>query len=291
MSDKKKKTGLGRGISTLIPAAYDLESSQENPDFFMCPVSDISPNRYQPRIRFDQEQLDKLSNSIREQGILQPLLVRTINGAYELIAGERRLRAAKAIGNTHVPVIIKKFTDEQVLEISIIENIQRADLNVLEEADAYARLIDEFGYTQENVALKIGKNRSTITNLLRLRSLPDFIKECLKNEQISMGHARALLAVPTHEEQRKVLDQILKKGLSVRQVELMVKKLKSTVAKRKEPLTMDDKEFIENASSSISARIKSRVQIRMNNGKGKIELEFSSREECQRLTDLLLNLS
>ena len=186
---KTKKTGLGRGISALIPD-IDLDKPETSSDFFFCAVGDLSPNRYQPRTRFSEEELARLTTSIAQQGVLQPLLARNIDGSYELIAGERRLRAAKAAGLTEVPVIILDLTDEQVLEVSIIENIQRENLNVLEEAEAYFRLIDEFGYTQEKVARKIGKNRSTIANLLRLRSLPQPIKESLIAEKISMGHAR-----------------------------------------------------------------------------------------------------
>ncbi|MEN8210879.1 MAG: ParB/RepB/Spo0J family partition protein, partial [Thermodesulfobacteriota bacterium] len=173
---KKKNTGLGRGISALLP---DFEIVDSDSDFFMCPIGDIAPNRYQPRTTFSQEELDRLTQSIAQQGVLQPLLIRNINGSYELIAGERRLRAAREADLTHVPVILKDLTDEQVLEVSIIENIQRQNLNVLEEAEAYHRLISEFNYTQAKVAQKIGKNRSTIANLLRLRNLPDIIKESL----------------------------------------------------------------------------------------------------------------
>ncbi len=290
MSSRNKKTGLGRGISSLIPD-LDLEGGKDASGFFMCPVDQIARNPYQPRIRFDQDELDKLAASIAEQGILQPLLVRTVNDSYELIAGERRLRAAKAVEKTHVPVIIKELTDEQVLEIAIIENIQRANLNVLEEADAYARLIQEFGYTQEKVALKIGKNRSTIANLLRLRALPDFVKEPLKEDQISMGHARALLVVPSEEEQKRLLGQILEKGLSVRQVENLVKKVKSTGTEQPSLLNLEEKDFIEKTSLLISEKIKSGVNIKMKGGKGTIELKFSSREECQRLADALTRIT
>ncbi len=290
MSSRNKKTGLGRGISALIPD-LDLETGKESSGFFMCPVDQITRNPYQPRIRFDQEELDKLAASIREQGILQPLLVRTVNGSYELIAGERRLRAAKVVNKTHVPVIIKELTDEQALEIAIIENIQRANLNVLEEADAYARLIQEFGYTQEKVALKIGKNRSTIANLLRLRSLPDFVKEPLKEEQISMGHARALLCVPSENQQKSLLDQIIAKDLSVRQVENLVKKAKSADTEKSSLLNMEEIDFIEKISLRIAEKIKSGVNIKMKGGKGSIELKFSSREECQRLADVLTRIS
>ncbi len=220
---KKKNTGLGRGISALIP---DVDTPESSPDFLMCPVEKISPNRYQPRTVFSEEELESLKQSIARQGVLQPLLVRHMNNSYELIAGERRLRAAKEAQLTHVPVFVKDLTDVQVLEVSIIENIQRENLNVLEEAEAYHRLIDEFSYTQEMVAKKIGKNRSTIANLLRLRSLPEAIKKSLIDEKISMGHARALLGAGPEENQLVLFEIVINKELSVRQTEQLVNQAK-----------------------------------------------------------------
>jgi ParB family chromosome partitioning protein len=163
---KQKKTGLGRGVASLIPDISDA-GDYSTDSHFQCPIDDIKPNRYQPRINFSDEELIKLKDSILEQGVIQPLLVRNLDDSYELIAGERRLRAAKQANLTHVPVFVKNLTDEQALEVAIIENVQREDLNPLEEADAYHRLVTEFDYTQEMVAKKIGKNRSTIANLLR----------------------------------------------------------------------------------------------------------------------------
>ncbi len=286
----RKHTGLGKGISALIPD-LDLDSSREGSDFFNCPVASITPNRYQPRTRFNEEELERLKDSVRQQGILQPLLVRNMDGGYELIAGERRLRAAKAAELTHVPVIVKDLTDEQVLEVSIIENIQRQNLNVLEEAEAYARLIDEFGYTQEKVAGKIGKNRSTIANLLRLRSLPDEIKESLLSEEISMGHARALLGSGSREIQLELFRQVVAKKLSVRQTEQLAKQAKTAPEKVIKALTEEDKALLEETSAALSARIHSPVNVKMNGNKGRIEIRFKSRSELQRLIDLLHTLS
>ncbi|WP_022667708.1 ParB/RepB/Spo0J family partition protein [Desulfospira joergensenii] len=290
MKKKKKNTGLGRGISALIPD-LDMDSPEGGSDFFMCPVEDISPNRYQPRTRFNEEELARLRDSVIQQGILQPLLVRNMDGGYELIAGERRLRAAKAAALTNVPVIVKDLTDEQVLEVSIIENIQRENLNVLEEAEAYARLIDEFGYTQEKVAGKIGKNRSTIANLLRLRCLPDKIKESLLAEKISMGHARALLGGGSEEDQIQLFEQVLAKGLSVRQTEQLVKQARTLTPKPVQTLSPDDRKLLETTSSDLSGRINSHVKIRMNGDKGRIEIQFKTRSEFQRLVDLLSTIS
>ena len=285
---KKKHTGLGRGISALIP---DVDTPESSPDFLMCPVSDIAPNRYQPRTVFSPEELDRLRQSIADQGVLQPLLVRHLNDAYELIAGERRLRAAKEANLTHVPVFVKNLTDEQVLEVSIIENIQRENLNVLEEAEAYHRLIKEFHYTQEKVAKKIGKNRSTIANLLRLRSLPDTIKESLIAEKISMGHARALLGAGSRENQFYLYRIVIQKHLSVRETEKLVNKAKKEPQKFKKRLSAEEKKILDQACDLISSRIHSKVRIKKSGDKGKIEINFKSKKEFQRLIDLLSNIA
>ncbi len=285
---KKKNTGLGRGISALIP---DFDTPESSPDFLMCPINDIAPNRYQPRTVFSPEELERLKESVAQQGILQPLLVRHLDDSYELIAGERRLRAAKEANLTHVPVFVRTLTDEQVLEVSIIENIQRENLNVLEEAEAYHRLIKEFGYTQEKVASKIGKNRSTIANLLRLRSLPEEIKKSLVEETISMGHARALLGAGSIENQLYLFNIVLRKQLSVRETEKLVNNAKKEPQKLKKKLSAEEKKIIDQACSLISERIQSKVSIKKSGDKGRIEINFKSKKEFQRLIDLLSNVA
>jgi ParB family chromosome partitioning protein len=290
MDKKKRKTGLGRGISALIPD-FEMDAQKDRGDFFMCPVENIVPNRYQPRIDFNEEELDRLKDSIRQQGVLQPLLVRHIDGSYELIAGERRLRAAKSANLSHVPVVVKELTDEQVLEVSIIENIQRANLNVLEEAEAYFRLIDEFGYTQEKVAQKIGKNRSTIANLLRLRGLPDAIKQSLLAEEITMGHARALLGAGSMENQLALFEQVIRQKLSVRKTEQLVNQSKQGKPEPVQKLSATEQAFLENTSSQISSQIQSPVKIRKNGEKGRIEINFTTQSEFSRLVNLLINIS
>ncbi len=284
MTKKKKHTGLGRGISALIP---DYDKPEIGADFLMCPVEEIAPNRYQPRTVFNQEELDRLRDSVADQGILQPLLVRHVNDSYELIAGERRLRAAKEANLTHVPVFVKNLTDEQVLEVSIIENIQRENLNVLEEAEAYHRLIDEFQYTQEKVAKKIGKNRSTIANLLRLRSLPEVIKDSLIAEKISMGHARALLSAGSEENQIRLLHVVIQKELSVRETEKLVNNVKKEPEKFQAELSPDEKQYLDQTSRFLSDRIKSTVRIQKSGDRGKIEINFKSKTEFQKIIDLL----
>jgi ParB family chromosome partitioning protein len=290
MEKKKKKTGLGRGIGALIPD-FDMDAQKDRGEFFMCPVENIAPNRYQPRTDFNEEELDRLKESIAEQGILQPLLVRHMDGTYELIAGERRLRAAKSANLSHVPVVVKNLTDEQVLEVSIIENIQRANLNVLEEAEAYFRLMDEFGYTQEKVAKKIGKNRSTIANLLRLRGLPEKIKQSLLDEEISTGHARALLGAESLETQLALFEQVVAQKLSVRKTELLVNQSKQEKPAPVRNLSATEQAFLENTCSQISSQIQSPVKIRKTGEKGRIEINFTSQSEFSRLVNLLINIS
>jgi ParB family chromosome partitioning protein len=290
MDKKKKKTGLGRGIGALIPD-FDMDAQKDRGDFFMCPVGNIAPNRYQPRTDFNEEELERLKESIAEQGVLQPLLVRHMDGAYELIAGERRLRAAKSANLSHVPVVVKNLTDEQVLEVSIIENIQRANLNVLEEAEAYFRLMDEFGYTQEKVAKKIGKNRSTIANLLRLRGLPEKIKQSLLDEEISPGHARALLGAESLETQLALFEQVVAQKLSVRKTELLVNQSKQEKPAPVRNLSATEQAFLENTCSQISSQIQSPVKIRKTGEKGRIEINFTSQSEFSRLVNLLINIS
>ncbi|WP_321492325.1 ParB/RepB/Spo0J family partition protein [uncultured Desulfobacter sp.] len=289
MTEKKRKnTGLGRGISALIPT---LEKPEGDSDFFFCNIDQLRPNPYQPRTRFSEEEQERLTQSIAEKGVLQPLLVRKFGSAFELIAGERRLRAAKSAGLTQVPVIVMELTDEQVLEVSIIENIQRENLNVLEEAEAYFRLMNEFGYTQEKVAEKIGKNRSTIANLLRLRSLPEEIKESLIAEQITMGHARALLGAGALENQLYLFQQVVERQLSVRETERLVNLAKKQPEKIEKKITADEKQFLEETSFQISSRINSPVSIKKSGGRGKIEIKFSSGAEFNRLVELLSRIS
>lgn len=288
----KRKTGLGRGISSLIPDFDGLESDGNSADFFMCRIEDIVPNRFQPRKSFSEDELEKLTLSIREQGVLQPLLVRKDpKGGYELIAGERRLRAAKKADLDQVPVLIKNLTDEQMLEVSIIENVQRANLNPLEEADAYHKLITEFGYTQEMVAQKIGKNRSTIANFLRLRGLPQPVLQSLADEEISMGHARAILGAGLEESQIRTWEMVVEKGLSVRATEQLAKKMK-TASETPPPDAAPeppphDQDFIKTLCSDLTRRINYPVAIKKKGEKGSFEIRFRDDHEFERIIELL----
>ncbi len=287
---KQKNTGLGRGVASLIPD-IDESGDYSTDNHFQCPINDIQPNRYQPRINFSDEELKKLKKSIIEQGIIQPLLVRNLNDTYELIAGERRLRAAKQANLTHVPVFVKNLTDEQVLEVAIIENVQREDLNPLEEADAYYRLVSEFNYTQEMVAKKIGKNRSTIANLLRLRGLPKQIKGSLTSNEISMGHARSILGAGKREEQLKIWQIVLSKKLSVRDTEKLINSLKKQISDPKVKQPAPEKIFMTEISERLTKKIKAKIRIMKQGEKGKIEINFKNQKEFDHIVEILNRVS
>ena len=282
---KRKKIALGKGLGALIPdisATGDMEG-----DYFYCQVSRIRPNRYQPRKKFKDEELASLSTSIKEQGIIQPLLIRRLEDGYELVAGERRLRAAKLAGYQEVPCVIRDLTEKQSLEMSLVENIQRENLNPMEEADAYHRLITEFELTQEEAAIRVGRSRPAVANFLRLRQLPKMIKESIVDNVLSMGHARALLGISNKTQQSAVWRAVVSKGLSVRETEALVNRIKKEsgdVRKRKEG---SDEIYFTNISEELSRNFGTKVQIHRRGKKGKVEIEFYSDEDLDRLLQLL----
>ncbi len=290
-SDKKskprKRVALGRGLSALIPDTAPMEKKSSS--YFHCNIKDIIPNKFQPRRVFDEIELEKLSDSIQEKGVLQPVLVRKIDVGYELIAGERRYRAASMCKLEYIPAIIKDISDQEMLEISIIENIQREDFNPIEEADAYNKLMTDFNLTQEQVSQKIGKSRSAVANFLRLRNLPDQIKDSIADNRISMGHARALIGIENSELQRKTWEKVLSEGLSVRDTESLVKNLKTRMDEpetEKEPPTSQDIYFSDLAGN-LSLSLGTKVQIKKKGKKGRLEIDFYNDEDLDRLINIL----
>jgi len=285
-----KLTGLdGQGISAL----FGDQSTEEM--FFECNISQIAPNKHQPRLMFDQEELTELAESIRENGIIQPLIVsRVSKKKYVLVAGERRLRASKMAGLKTVPVVVREISsDDELLEFALIENIQRTDLNPLEEAEAYRKLIDKFGLTQEEAAQKVGKNRSTVANTLRLLQLPEYIKDDLLSGQLSEGHARALLAVLSSPATLKeVRDQIIAKQLSVRQTEKLIKAITRDVSP-KAPNRRKEKEFSKSVKKTfenqLTNRLSSQVLISQKGSRGKIEIEYYSYDDLERIISSVLS--
>ncbi|UCF91689.1 MAG: ParB/RepB/Spo0J family partition protein [Desulfobacterales bacterium] len=282
---KRKKMALGKGLEALIP---ELDSPEAKPpDYFNCAIELIRPNRFQPRHRFPEDEMEELSQSIKAQGILQPLLVREDHGGYELIAGERRLRAAQKAGLNHVPVVLKRISDAQLLEISIVENIQRENLNPMEEAEAYHRLITEFNLTQDQAAVRVGKSRSAVANFLRLRQLPAQIKTSISDGTLSMGHARALLGVETTAQQIAAWRAVISKGLSVRETEALIRRLKTA---RQEPVTSpanSDEIYFKDLADNLSRHFGTKVSIKKKGRKGKVEIEFYSEDDLHRLIELL----
>lgn len=286
-----KTTGLGQGVGLLFGGDDEPEK------YFQCSVDNIVPNRHQPRLHFDEGELAELSDSIREKGVIQPLIVTsdTEEGTYSLIAGERRLRASKLAGLTEVPVVVIEVDNEDsLLELALIENIQRTDLNPLEEAEAYQKLIDKFGYTQEETAKKVGKKRTTITNSLRLLNLPDFIKEDIIDGLLSEGHGRVLLRLSEDLRAMKdIRDIIIQKKLSVRQTEKLVKKADSSVKREtlSGPRQKNDlpSTYCKALVNQLTNKLSSKVYIHQNGQRGKLEIEYYSPDDLDRLIGIILD--
>ena len=278
--------GLGKGLGALIPTG---EKEEVRTGVMELEISKIKPNRYQPRERFDPVKLNDLIASIQEKGLIQPVLVRkTGPDSYELIAGERRLRAAKEAKLEKIPVIIRDVKNEDMLELALIENIQREDLNPMEEAKAYQRLAEEFELTHEDISKKVGKDRSTITNTLRLLNLPSEIQANVSRGTISMGHARVLLGIDDVSFQNGLCEAIIKKGLSVRQTEVLASKIKKSKDKAfKEELTKDV--HVLDAEKQLQYIFGTKVKIR-GKKKGKIEIHYYSAEDLNRIYEIIKKL-
>ena len=310
------RRGLGKGLDSMIPKkkkeiqSRATEAPEENPISSseshladepekmglnperIVKINLVEPNRKQPRKEFQEDALTELSESIKQYGVLQPLLVSDRGSYYEIIAGERRWRAAKMAGLKTIPVIVKEYNEQEIVEISLIENIQREDLNAIEEANAYRRLIEEFDMKQDEVAERVSKSRSSITNSMRLLKLDDKVQQMLIEEMLTAGHARALLAVTDPEQQIALATKIFDENLSVRDTEKLVKKF--TEEKEKKPEEVKKQESAaeqaayENLEQRMTSLLGTRVQIlRKRNHKGRIEIEYYSKEELERIIDLL----
>ncbi len=277
-----KRMALGKGLSALIPDIDKIESA--NDQFFQCPVELIEPNPYQPRQDFRAEEMEEMIASVREKGIITPLLVSKTNVGYQLIAGERRWRAAQKAGLERVPVVVREATPVESMELALIENIHRKDLNPIEEALAYKRLLEETGSTQDSVAKRIGKDRSTITNLLRLLKLPSFVQKDVIDGRLSMGHARVLAGLKNSSDMKELRNTIVSKGLSVRQLEALAKKRTVTVrtGRKEEP-----DYYIQSLEDNLKRTLGTKVQIKKKGKRGSIVVHFYSDSELEKLLDLL----
>lgn len=284
-SKKRKRSGLGKGLDALFPDIGVDEQTAEK-DYFECGVDQIRPNPFQPRREFSEDEMAELTESIRIRGVLQPLLVRSAGDGYELIAGERRLRAAREAGLPTVPVVVRPFRDAELLELSIIENIQREDLNPMEEAEAYQRLLTEFELTQEQVADRVGKSRSAVANFLRLNHLPEEIKAGLREKGLSMGHARALLGAENAAIQRKAWQQVKDQQLTVRQTEKLIQRLNAAKDAPPKPARPEDIHFAS-IEDDLGRYFGTKVAVKRRGKKGKVEIEFYGDEDLDRLLSLL----
>ncbi|TDQ08835.1 ParB/RepB/Spo0J family partition protein [Pedobacter metabolipauper] len=304
MTSFQRKTGLGRGLSALLddteathppkngvnPVSETRQEGSNSNAIGHINISDIETNPYQPRTEFDQVALNELSESIRVQGLIQPITVRKQSeGKYQLISGERRLRASKLAGLTEIPAYIRNANDQQMLEMALIENIQRENLNAIEVALSFQRMLDECSLKQEQLGERVGKNRSTVTNYLRLLKLPPAIQISIRDQKISMGHARALINVDQVEKQLFIHDEIIDKGLSVRKVEELVRSINSVQVKpkpAKQPAaaSFEYQKLQRDLASKFSTKVKLKVG---ENGKGAIEIPFVSEDDLSRILELL----
>lgn len=286
-----EKKGLGRGLSALIPVSEPAENATVDSEL---DVAAISANPYQPRKHFDDDKFQDLVNSVRVHGVLQPIVVRSKgNGVYELVAGERRLRAAKTAGLRRIPAVIREMTNEQSLQVALIENIQREDINSIDAAQAYRRLADEFGLSQEDLAFQIGKSRSSVANTMRLLNLPEDVRECIKSGRVSEGHARALLSVDGADSQSSLCKKIISAGLSVREAERLSKEWnrvaeggsvrenvsRETMSARQDPNILE-------IESHLRQLLGTKVSLIKNKDRGRIEIEFYSDDDLDRILTL-----
>src|SRR3989338_7625791 len=270
---------LGKGLSALIP---EKTGQSKGEAVVYLKTSSVLDNRLQPRTNYNDEKLNDLKASIKEKGILQPILVRLKDGRHEVVAGERRLKAARSLNVPEIPAIVREVSDQEALVLALIENIQREELNPIEEAEAYKKLIEEFHYTQDMVAESVGKDRSTITNLLRLLKLPAEIQQSVYDGELSVGHARALLSVESLGEQKKFFDLVLKKGLSVRELEEIVRSGAKDSARRANPRKTRDPE-VAALEEQLQNTLGTKVSIQSRKKKGKIVIEYYSLDDLDRI--------
>jgi len=278
-----KRKALGKGLAALIPGANDLVD--EDGQFFQCPIDSIEPNPNQPRQNFSTAELEEMVNSVREKGIITPLLVTRFKKGYQLIAGERRWRAAQKAGLKHVPVVVREATPAESLELALIENIHRQDLNAIEEALAYSKLLETQDITQDVLAKRLGKDRSSITNSLRLLTLPALIQQDLIDGSLSMGHARVLAGIKTREWQKALRNAAIKKQLSVRRLEALAKKKKVPGNSKKEVSELDF--YFQSLADGLKRSLGTKVDIQKQGKEGRLIIYFYSDDELDRLLELL----
>jgi ParB family chromosome partitioning protein len=282
-----KRQGLGKGLDALFPSL----SINDDDKVIEIPLSQLRANPYQPRKHFDDEAIRELAESIREHGVIQPIIVREALRGYEIIAGERRFRASQLLGKATIPAVVRTYTDQQVMEIALIENVQREDLNAIEVAIAYQSIMTQFALTQEELSLKVGKSRSHIANFLRLLTLPDEIKEYVSRGTLSMGHARALAGVKDDAKKKELAKQTVTYGWSVRELEQAIQNLASAGKSKAKNKVKKRDPYLEEAEHWLREKFKTTVKIRAGKDKGKIELSYFNKEDLERLLEMLKALA
>jgi len=283
-----KPRGLGKGLNAIIGADLVSEVS-DRPRAVEIPVDRLSPNPFQPRRSFTEEGLEQLADSIRHHGILQPIVVRPSGDGYQLIAGERRWRAAQIAGLQRIPAVVRELDDPGMVQVALIENLQREDLNPIEEASAYRRLMDEFNMTQEQLSSAIGRSRPAIANAVRLLNLPEAIQRAVEERKLSEGHARCLLAISNQGDQLKVAAEIIANGLNVRQAEELVKGTTQNVSREtiRKPTSQEDPNAVR-LTQRLGERLGTRVKLSGSVSKGKLEIEYYSAEDLDRILEIIM---
>jgi ParB family chromosome partitioning protein len=276
---------LGRGLDALIPSL----SINDDDKVVEIPLAQLRANPYQPRKTFNEESIKELADSIKEHGVIQPIIVRSVVKGYEIIAGERRFRASQLSGMPTIPAVVRKFTDQQVMEIALIENIQREDLNAIELAVAYQSLADQFDLTQEELSMKVGKSRSHVANFMRLLQLPEEIKQYVSRGTLSMGHARAIVGVKNDKLKKQLAELAIREQWSVRDLEEAIKRHEETPKKEKDKASIAKKKdpYLNQAEENLRSYFQTTVKIKHQNNKGKIELMYFSNDDLERLLELL----
>ena len=280
-----KRKALGKGLGALI---HDVGKTGDN--YILCPIGDISPSKVQPRKDFNEQQLQELADSIKEKGVIEPLIVRRSEAGYELIAGERRWRASKLAGLKEVPVVVRDATEEESLELAVIENIQRQDLNPIEEALAYKNLMERFSLSQDDTAKKVGKERATVANFLRLLKLAPEVKDELQKGAISTGHAKVLLSLDTHAAQRELCRKIIRKGLSVRATEDTLRHSTKEGKQEKGSEWEKTTHQLKSVEDELRNIFGTKISVKEKKGKGRLEIEFYSYEELERILEMMRNI-
>lgn len=288
-----KKSGLGKGLSAILSDKYDSQAleSLENSDSSQVvelKIVDVEPNKDQPRKEFDKEKLDELADSISKHGVIQPIIVTKKGSTYQIVAGERRWRASKQAGLKKIPAIVRDYDEIKVMEVALIENLQREDLNPVEEALGYKSLMDNFSLTQDKISERVGKSRSAVANSLRLLNLPEKVLKMLEKGEISTGHAKVILSVANKNEQVQIAELVAEKQMTVRETESFIKN-KSKSKKSASKMSAEVKMAIKDMENSFSKYFGTKVKIKETNGKGKIEISYYSHDEFERISEILKN--